>query len=383
MKIKHLPINWTDGVKLNERHFFKNYCSVVETIKSYNVTTQKKYDYGVLEQIDVNTEAIKIDLLNDSGDELVLKLISCNAIAESGYRIIYYEGIYGEEYSPIKSINTADYDKHINQVFYIVLTVSPFEPIPVGIPDPEVVPLHHPHTLPKISIDIIPKTKTNPSYIKENFLVIGKVNLTNGRFSLDNEYIPPVKKVDYNIKLKTFKEGLVQMLLRCKNYSIQIFKKNKKNSKSNKLVENTFVLCEDMNRFYSQNIFYLEGVVGEQSPIFFVEKTSILANNFSISLNIMDEKEREELLQYYYEWTDIKPSDFLNIIGDVLSIQYNHIEIYEILIKLNKFMGIVDRLFKKMSDLEYIGQRKDNIVISEDSTLKRDKSGNSTWSIID
>ncbi|WP_407264611.1 hypothetical protein [Tenacibaculum maritimum] len=381
--MKHLPINWTDGVKLSEKHFFENHYNTIETIKSYNVITQKKYDYGILNRFDGNTEALKIDLLNDSGDELVIRLSLCNAIAEDGYRIMYNEGLYGNDHMPTKMINTSNFDKNTNQVFYVTLVVNPFESVPVGVPDPEVIPLHHPYALPKISIDILPEGKTNTSYIKESFLVIGKVILSNGKFSLDNEYIPPVRKIDYNIKLKTFRESLVQMLLRVKNNAIQIFRKNKKNSSANKLVENTFILCNNINDFYSQNIFYLEGIIGEQPPIHFVEKISILANYFSVSLGIMDEKEREMMLQYYYEWTDIKPSNFLNTIGEVLSIQYNHIEILETVNKLNKFMGIVDRLFQKMSDLEYIGQRKDNIVISEDSSLRREKVGDSTWSIID
>lgn len=381
MEKEYLPINWTDGVKLNAQHFHNSYYNIIQTMKNYSIVSQKNYDYGILDSID-NIEAIKIELVNDSSENLTLKLISCNAIAKTGYLIVYNKRLYSDKY-PIKVINTSNYDKNINQSFYVVVTVNPFEHTPVGFPDPEVVPLHHPHVLPKIGIDILSIGKTNTSYMKNNFLIIGKVNLINGEFAVDEEYIPPVKKINYDSRLKNFKEILAQVFLRIKNYSIQIFKKNKKELKSNKLIENTFILCEDINEFYSHNIFYFQNIIGEQSPIYFVEKISMLANQFSISLNIMDEKEREKLLQYYYEWTDIKPSDFLNIIGEVLSIQYNHIEIQESMKKLNIFMGIVDRLFKKMSDLEYIGQRKDNIVISEDSTLKKDKPNNSTWSIID
>ncbi len=382
MDTKYLPINWTDGVKLNSIHFHNLYYNFIQTIKNYSVIAQKEYEYGILNSID-GIDAIKIELVNDSSENLTLKLISCNAVAKTGYLIVYNQKLYGEE-CPIKVINGTDYDKNTNQSFYVVVTINPFEPIPVGTPDPEVIPLHHPNILPKIGIDILPIGKTNISYIENHFLIVGKINLVNGKFDIDNNYIPPVKKVDYDARLKKFKEVLVQVLLRVKNYSIQIFKKNKADLQSNKLVKNTFILCEDINDFYSKNIFYFQSVIGEQSPIYFVEKISILANKLSISLNTMDEKDRELLLQYYYEWTDIKPSDFLNIIGSVLNIQYNHIEIYETMEKLNEFLGVVDRLLKKMSDLEYIGQRKDNIVISEESNvLKKDKLGNTTWTILD
>lgn len=382
MEIKYLPVNWTDGVKLNEKHFHNSYNNFIQTIKDYSVISQKAYDYGVLGSND-NREGIKIELINASDENLALRLVSCRAVAPSGYLIEYHIDLYGGEY-PTKVINTSDYDKNTNQSFYIILSISPYEYIPVGVPDPEVIPLHHPNILPKINIDILPVRESNTSYLTNYFLIVGKINLINGSFSLDKEYIPAVKKIDYNVHLKKFKEVLVQILLRMKNYSIQILKKNRDNLRSNKLVENTFTLCKDVNGFYSGNIFYFQSIIGEQSPIYFAERISVLANNFSISLNTMEEKDREMLLQYYYEWTDIKPSDFLNIIGSVLSIQYNHIEIYETIKKINDFLNIIDRLFKKMSDLEYIGQRKDNIVISEESNgNSKSKSTDSTWSILD
>ena len=41
-KMKYLPINWTDGVKISADHFFKNYNNIIETIKDYNVIGLKK-----------------------------------------------------------------------------------------------------------------------------------------------------------------------------------------------------------------------------------------------------------------------------------------------------------------------------------------------------
>ena len=64
--------------------------------------------------------------------------------------------------------------------------------------------------------------------------------------------------------------------------------------------------------------------------------------------------------------------------------EYDHINIAPTLEVLSRFIYLIDRLFTKMSDLEYIGQRKDNIVISEDQTMKKPKDGgSSSWSIFD
>ena len=50
------------------------------------------------------------------------------------------------------------------------------------------------------------------------------------------------------------------MILGFFNYSIKIFKKNNGQKSSNKLVSNTFSICEKLQEYYSDNIFNLENI---------------------------------------------------------------------------------------------------------------------------
>ncbi|APU09420.1 MULTISPECIES: hypothetical protein [Cellulophaga] len=382
-KIQNLPINWTDGVKLSENHFFKQYYNTIETIKSYNTTNQKNFDYGILEAIDSNLRALDLELSSDTGNTIAISLKSCNAITKNGYKIVFYDGLYGDDYTPKKIINFSETEDSEARTYYVIASISPFELVPVGQPDPEVIPLHHPNAMPKISLDVIPVNQVNTHFLEGNFIVVGKINAEQGVFSLNESYIPPVKKIIYNDALDKFRVDLIQVLIRMRKNAILIIKKNRNNKRTNKLAENTFVLCNDFNQFYGQSIYYLKEIVAEESPIYLAKQISVLANQFSTSLSIMDEKEREELLQYYFEWTDVKPSNFNSKIEDVLNNNYSHINIAGTVDVLGEFVSIIDRLFNKMSALEYIGQRKDNIVISEDSIIKKDKPGKSSWSIFD
>lgn len=382
-KIQNLPINWTDGVKLSEKHFFKQYYSVLETIKDYNSSGQKNFDFGILEAIDSNFSALDLELSSDTGTSIAVSLKSCNAITKNGYKILYYKGLYGEDNTPKKVVNFSEAEDASIHNYYVIVSISPFDLIPVGQPEPEAVPLHHPYALPKIALDVVPVNQVNTHFLQGNFIVVGEIKSEQGVFSLNDSYIPPVKKVAYNDALEKFRVDLIQVLLRMRKNSILIIKKNRNHKRINRLAENTFLLCNDFNQFYGQSIYYLKEIVSQESPIFLAKQISILANQFSTSLSIMDEKEREELLQYYFEWTDVKPSNFNSKIEDVLNNRYNHINIIETVEVLGEFISIIDRLFNKMSALEYIGQRKDNIVISEDSVIKKDKPGKSSWSIFD
>ncbi len=382
-KLQNLPINWKDGVKLSEKHFFAHYYNVIETIKNYNSSSQKNFDFGVLEPIDENIDALDLELSSDTGIAMTVTLRSCNVITKNGYKIVFYKGLYGDDYTPKKIINFKEAEDSAVHKYYVTVIISPFELLPVGHPDPEVIPLHHPYALPKISLDVVPYNQINTHFIEGNFIVVGEIQSENGVFSLNKSYIPPVKKLAYNDKLAKFRLNLVQVLIRMRKSAILIIKKNRSNKRTNRLAENTFTLCNDFNQFYGQSIYFFKEVVSEESPILLAKQISILANQISTSLNIMDEKEREELLQYYFEWTDIKPSSFNNKIEAVLDNHYNHMNIAATVDVLGEFISIIDRLFNKMSALEYIGQRKDNIVISEDSVIKKGKSGKSSWSIFD
>ena len=95
----------------------------------------------------------------------------------------------------------------------------------------------------------------------------------------------------------------------------------------------------------------------------------------------MDDKEKELLLQYYYEWMDVKPSELISVMFEAKSAVYDHNDIAQTLEKLNQFLGVLKRLWQKLSELEHIGIRKENIVISEETKVSAPKSN--TWSILD
>lgn len=91
---------------------------------------------------------------------------------------------------------------------------------------------------------------------------------------------------------------------------------------------------------------------------------------------------REELLQYYYEWTNITPSDFMHSIEKVTSIVYEHTDISTSLHTLGAFLTLLERMFHKMGELEYIGLVRENIVVGEESTVSPQEEKKKKWSFM-
>ena len=73
---------------------------------------------------------------------LCVRLKSCNAITKGGLPIVYYDGLYGDE-KPSATISESGLQAEDSE-YMVLISVDPYHLIPVGEPDPEEVPLHHP-----------------------------------------------------------------------------------------------------------------------------------------------------------------------------------------------------------------------------------------------
>jgi len=373
----HLPINWTDGVKLTKDHFVNNYFNTVTIVSDYNKVQLNNFNYGSIQS--ANDKPIDIDIKIEAG-QLVAYLKKCEAVAKNGHLISFNQEIYGSKL-PEASIDANDLDNNSFEQYYVLVAINPYNLIPVGIPDPEMIPLHHPHALPEIKLHIINKKELNDNYLEGYFLIVKKMKFQNGTFLQDDKYIAPVVKTKNNEILNQFISRVNNELYLLNDFSIKIHKKNKQSSVSNKLVVNTFSLCTKVIDYYAEHCFYFKNIAAEESPVYMFNKIIVLANHLLSTLTLMDDKEKEVLLQYYYEWIDVKPSELLSVLFEAKSVVYDHNDIEQTLEKANQFLGVLKRLWQKLSELEYIGIRKDNIVISEETKTLPPKSN--TWSILD
>lgn len=381
-KIEHLPINWVNGLKLTAGHFLGNYYNTMDTIYKSTEGWLTDYNYGLGRTFGDSNDSIEFEINGESLETLSVRLKSCNALTRNGLPIIYYENLYGDNV-PTATLIENGYSTVKDNSFFILVSVNPYEMLPIGEPDPEESPLHHPNVLPKIGLHIIPRSQVNKAFYNKNFLVVGEIKVHGNAFSVNRQYIPPLQKAAYHDGVKTFINQLAYTLHTIKENIRLIYNRNISDKRRDVLANNTFMLCEAFNSFYNNRIFFIEQVSGEQPPIFLIQTVNELANNLASALQTITETDREELLQYYYEWTNITPSDFMRSMENVIGITYDHMDIGLSLKVLGEFMTLLSKMFHKMSELEYIGLVRENIVVGEESNLPFVGEKKRKWSFME
>ena len=92
--------------------------------------------------------------------------------------------------------------------------------------------------------------------------------------------------------------------------------------------------------------------------------------------------ELEEMLNYSLEWSEVAPHTFLGQITTVSEINYDHYNCGEYLRNIQSLLNCLETVFGKLSELDYIGQRKENIIVTEQEIIFNTdpKTG---WSVLD
>ena len=108
------------------------------------------------------------------------------------YTISYDRQIYGTHAVCSEAQNVEEAKD--GDLFYVLVSVAPFSRVPVGTPNPEVVPLHHPYALPKVMVHLVRQNTLNTSTEDVDYLIVGRYELNNGILKRKN-YIPPIQRL--------------------------------------------------------------------------------------------------------------------------------------------------------------------------------------------
>lgn len=375
-KIEHLPVNWVNGLKLNNRHFFETYYNMVDTVRHGREACLTSYNYGFGENPSGTGSPIELETMGDTIDTACIRLKSCNAVTRNGDTILYDRKLYGD-YVPTMKVKDSEIvtDKEKDTggstgkeiAFYVILSVNPYKLLPVGFPDPEVTPLHHPYALPEISLQLMTASKVNKEFMQHDCIIAGKCVMEGPSVVIDTDYIPPVQRVRHDGRLMSFLDAFKKRVQSLYDHSLAVFRKNVRDSRRDKLMDNTFSLCNAVQEFYAMHFFDLNYLAPELPPIHLVQLANELARRLQAALHTIPKREAEYLLQYYQEWTNITPADFQQALDGVEDIEYQHTDMLPSLRTVSKLTKTLEKVFKIMSELEYVGLMRENIILSEDS----------------
>jgi len=380
---KHAAVNWIDGMKIARRHFLQTEDHFTDAIRDTASLFLHSYDFGLLPPFRGQRVSCDFEMTERVTRQVELRLRHCNAVTAGGMRIHIQPDAYEEQL--VRTFSFAEEapqeDGQVNY-YSVVLSVNPYERVPAGTPDPEETPPRHPHVLNGIDLVVLPAEQVSAAEMSLNHLVIGQLVRKNGHISVNEQFIPPCTAIVSHPALIRYYEQFSSLLNDIQMSSFRIIEKVSSNERSTELAKNIKYLCEKMLDYIAQVFFSYRNMVHQQAPVVMVNVFSNLAHIFYTTLHYPGTRAKEEMLKYFYEWRDVTPGNFEDLLVKTIDIAYDHYHIQQSMQQVHDCMLVLSALWNKLSSLEFVGQRRENIVVAEQRAIEQTKTRNS-WSLLD
>lgn len=380
---KYNLVNWQESMSVGCQHLQQTENYFIERLGDNLATRLTSYNYGILPSTDRKHHSSEFDISERITGKVEIRLRSCNAITAGGYRIAYNPAhteyiLYTHSFEDGKEQNNSDY-------WDVILSINPYERIPSGEPDEIANPPRHPDVREQYKLSIAPQGDINYEQLGKYHLIIGRIRKYGSRYEVDSDYIPASTSMCSHPDLLQYYENFGSYLNDIEKASKSIILKIRNRSQNAPLAFHIAVMCENMMRYISTIYFRYRNAGRDLLPIDVTDCFSTLAHTCFISLNFISKMDKEELLKYFYEWSDVTPGSFEEMLSNTLSIIYDHNNIRSVMLQVESFLRTMSELWIRLSTLEYIGQHKENIVISErtygqQETRKKETGG---WTILD
>ena len=375
MNIVFKPVNWMQGMSVSSSHFIATENYLMERLMKNTEALQNKYAYGMLpmEKFDENGEQKNL-YLNGKGDGTRLVLSSYHGITKGGYLI---------DITPVQPVAcecSSEIDT-VEQGWDIVLSVSPFERRPCGEPNMQETPPRYPLVDPGYKLSIIEREKEIVNEYGPLDVVVGLLKKKNGELVIDESYLAPSLTMSSNIKLRRCFDMFSQYMSTVKNSLAVIFSKAySSNANKSECLENSLVFCKELQRAVADIEYKWHNCGLSLSPYQIAELFGGMANSASLSFLFMSKSGKDDLLKYFHEWNGITPSAFEAILDNVASGVFHQNRIDVSMLSINIMLKTLAELLVKLSELEYVGQRKESMVISVTSAKDgSDQGKKSSW----
>ena len=375
--MKHkLLVNWTDsmGVAPSDLRQIEDF--FIELASNGLAVGTENHKFGILPPIPGEKESVDMEIKETVTGNLELVIRKFYAVTQGGY-LIRFEAAPGEElvsqFSPVDKAGNSD-------GWNIIMTFNPYQRIPVGIPDEEEYPPRHPYTDATILIHFLTRGEVNSYNFNPQQLMIGRVIKKGGSF-LIGEYIPPCVYMASHPVLIKYYSRLSSMMESMERNSRGIINKVRDKKTRSPLAANIEMICRQVMDYISTVYFNFNNAGLYWTPFQMSGCFSTLAHKLYMNLCFIPSAEKEEMFTYFSEWGEISPGMLETCISEVLEMRYNHYDIRSSMELIDKFMCILSQLWDILSRLEYIGQHKESIIVS-DKKLGEEKRSPKKWGFL-
>lgn len=378
---KYEAVNWVDGMKISQQHFDAHTNFILDGFREVRAVFTNAFNYGLLPVHTKNTERAIFEVFDSLTGDVEVVIKHCSALTPAGFKIdltdfsVNLKGLIptvGEELQQQKI------------PYYLILSVNPFNKVPHGTLDLDETPPRYPFTKPSHQIEFMPVASfdTRGAKGESNFIVLGKVIVQGKTMQPDLDFIPPCTSVISHPLLLNSYNRAATLMPTLQKYAMRIFQKNTIDKQNSKLAASVKQLCQVLIYDIGNAYFNFRNVIPHVSPIYFVACFSQLAVHLYQATQVLPPTDLEEMLNYIGEWSDIAPHVLLHQLTHVAEIKYEHMDCGLHLDQIQVLLSSLEKIFLQLSELDYIGQRKENIIITELDVTPVPKTTRG-WSVLD
>lgn len=359
-------INWENGMDIDAKDLIMTENFFLYNIYKMKQTSLPVFGYGLLPDADLEAQnqGVDVEVYHTVTDKVEIRVNRCLGVTYGGYIVDYRSGIESDVdlkiVIPAETIRREATGK-ANR-WNILLTVYPYERVLTGVPDNATLPPRYPYVKASYTLSLSPIERTR---ISSDVLVLGRIRMEGERFLLDYTYIPPCTNLTAHSELIRYYRYFGQMFNTIERSSKDIVAKVINRSDSSPIAINTAGLCKSILQYTALRFFEYRNMGMFWHPARLIECYSTLAHVCLNTLNFLEKTEKEDLMQYFYEWSDINPVVFESLLNETIDIEYEHGDLQSAFFVIEKFLKAWSDLWQMLASLDYIGRHKDNIVIGE------------------
>jgi hypothetical protein len=369
--IKHFPVNWIDGMKINKDHFIAQDNATADALHDTAALNLSPLKYGIVPPSAAGEDNFNVKISLDNQNSLRATVLSVQAITPGGVRInIPALSLPGQQETDGVPATSFQFSPSAGETSYwVVLTVNPAERRPAGSPDLAEKPPRYPNALPTYQVQVIPGNQY-PQFAQHPFsIMIGKVTVNGSQVRVEEEYIPPCVSVSAHPDLIALHAELDQFLSSLELRSSQIVQKIFKKSQQNELSDLVLFLCDRVILYLSQAITSHRWLLVHDSPAALLANVVGLARVMKNTIDLRVGSGKDELMNYLSEWCELKQGELEGMLSNLANLRFDNNDLNKDIQKIAQFVRITGKLFETLSNLEFIGKRKESGIFVKEEQI--------------
>ncbi len=361
---KYFPVNWIDGMKINKDHFIAQDNAFQNALIDQGSLSVSPIRYGILPSSYDGENNFNVKIALDNQNVLRVSVLSCQAVTPGGVRInlpvLSGSGVSDTDGVPAVSFRFSD--NGYNTVWWVALTVHPYNRLPAGSPDLSENPPRFPYVVPAYSVQVISESQYDQYANNPYSLIIGKLVASANDIRIDHDYIPPCYSISSYPELVSLHSELDQFFSTLEIRTLAIVQNIFQKKQQNDISELVQFLCDRMMLYLSQVITEMRWITIHESPALLFSSIASLARVMKNAIDMRIGSGKEEMINYLSEWCELNQGELETLLVNLANIRYNNNDINKNISKVTLFVKVTAKLFDTLSKLEFIGKRKTEVV---------------------